>query len=87
MLALLFGCSLAQTLNTDATAISNAIAAGKEQVIGTSPDYWGSFPANPTSYSVADGTVLSFYYSTQHNVFQVPSQSDMQSCIFATGTE
>jgi plastocyanin len=57
------------------------------QVIGASPEYWSAMSSSPTSYTVTTGTVLTFRYSTSHNLYLMGSKAAYDSCDLAASVE
>ena len=71
-------------LDSSTTAVQ---AATVELVIGDQATwFWNAIPAAPSSYTVAVGTVLTFKYSSSHNVYLLASQSAYDTCDFNSAT-
>ncbi|KAL3912214.1 MAG: hypothetical protein SGPRY_008410, partial [Prymnesium sp.] len=72
-------------LDSSASAVSAAEQAGKTQTIGGF-NGWGLIPSDPSQYSVATGTILTFNYNSFHDVYLMSSQDSYDSCDFSAAT-
>ena len=54
---------------------------------GPYEEFWSKVPSTPSSYTVAAGTVLSFRYTSGHNVWLMPTEQAFNACDFSAAVE
>ena len=71
----------------DSAAAAVASAASTVIINGEGPydEFWSKIPSTPSSYTVAAGTVLSFRYTSGHNVWLMPTEKAFNDCDFSVG--
>ena len=73
----------------DSAAAAVAGAASTVIINGEGPygEFWSKIPSTPSSYTVAAGTVLSFRYTSGHNVWLMPTEQAFNDCDFSAAVE
>ena len=73
----------------DSAAAAVASAASTVIINGEGPydEFWSKIPSTPSSYTVAAGTVLSFRYTSGHNVWLMPTEKAFNDCDFSAAVE
>ena len=73
----------------DSAAAAVAGAASTVIINGEGPyeEFWSKIPSMPSSYTVAAGTVLSFRYTSGHNVWLMPTEQAFNDCDFSAAVE
>jgi hypothetical protein len=73
----------------DSAADAVASAASTVIINGEGPydEFWSKIPSTPSSYTVAAGTVLSFRYTSGHNVWLMPTEKAFNDCDFSAAVE
>ena len=77
----------ASSLDSSAVAIDGAASIMVINGDGSFDEFWSEIPSTPETYVVQVGTVLSFRFTTGHNVWLMPTEASYAACDFTSATE
>ena len=82
------GCTAQAVLDGATATLNEARAAGRQQIIGNSQSsYWNAIPQTTQQLAVPAGTLLSFRYSNNHDVYLMSSFAAWQNCDMTGGQQ